>query len=112
MFTSAGRDVFFRIETSLRLHAKQAKEQHTGRIIDTLNKCICLLPRNKLQHVSSIGLSGQMHGVLFWKALSGKIAATCPDKTQHAASHSAPDQLGNNGCDASSMQTFLYKKRM
>ncbi|XP_044078036.1 sedoheptulokinase [Siniperca chuatsi] len=49
----------------------KAKEQNTGRIIDTLNRCIRLLPRDKLQHVGSIGLSGQMHGVLFWKAKSG-----------------------------------------
>ncbi|XP_049891140.1 sedoheptulokinase [Epinephelus moara] len=49
----------------------KAKEQDTGRIIDTLNRCIGLLPRDKLQHVRSIGISGQMHGVLFWKAKSG-----------------------------------------
>ncbi|KAM6911689.1 sedoheptulokinase [Lycodopsis pacificus] len=51
----------------------QAKEQETGRIIDTLNRCIGLLPRDKLQHVTSIGLSGQMHGVLLWKARSGCV---------------------------------------
>ncbi|XP_041808478.1 sedoheptulokinase [Chelmon rostratus] len=49
----------------------KAKEQHTGQIIDTLNRCIGLLPGDKLQHVSSIGLSGQMHGVLFWKGKGG-----------------------------------------
>ncbi|KAM3601684.1 uncharacterized protein V6R79_016792 [Siganus canaliculatus] len=49
----------------------KAKEQHTGQIIDALNRCIRLLPRDKLQRVSHIGLSGQMHGVLFWKAQSG-----------------------------------------
>ncbi|GAA6218401.1 sedoheptulokinase [Lates japonicus] len=49
----------------------KAKEQDTVRIIDTLNRCVGLLPRDKLQHVNSIGLSGQMHGVLFWKAKSG-----------------------------------------
>ncbi|XP_018548106.1 sedoheptulokinase isoform X1 [Lates calcarifer] len=49
----------------------KAKEQDTLRIIDTLNRCVGLLPRDKLQHVNSIGLSGQMHGVLFWKAKSG-----------------------------------------
>lgn len=53
------------------LSASQAKEQETGRIIDTLNRCIGLLPRDKLQHVVRIGLSGQMHGVVFWKAKSG-----------------------------------------
>lgn len=69
--------VFVLCETWLRLHSAQAKEQHAGRIITTLNQCVGQLPRDKLQHVSSIGLSGQMHGVLFWKAKSGKIAATC-----------------------------------
>ncbi|XP_076606355.1 sedoheptulokinase [Chaetodon auriga] len=49
----------------------KAKEQHTGRIIDTLNRCIGLLPGDKLQHVSSIGLSGQMHGLLLWKGKDG-----------------------------------------
>ncbi|XP_068601040.1 sedoheptulokinase [Brachionichthys hirsutus] len=49
----------------------KAKEQHTGRIIDTLNRCVGSLPRDKLQHVGSIGLSGQMHGVLFWRGRAG-----------------------------------------
>ncbi|KAF7206642.1 sedoheptulokinase [Nothobranchius furzeri] len=45
----------------------KAKEQDAGRIIAALNRCVSQLPRDKLQHVSRIGLSGQMHGVLFWK---------------------------------------------
>ncbi|XP_034538788.1 sedoheptulokinase [Notolabrus celidotus] len=49
----------------------KAKEQDPDRIIDALNRCVALLPRDKLQGVSSIGLSGQMHGVLFWKANNG-----------------------------------------
>ncbi|XP_072302700.1 sedoheptulokinase [Eucyclogobius newberryi] len=49
----------------------KTREQDTGRIIDTLNQCIQKLPANKLKHVTRIGLSGQMHGVLFWKAQSG-----------------------------------------
>lgn len=50
----------------------QAKEQDTARILDTLNRCVGLLSKDKLQHVCSIGVSGQMHGVLFWNAKSGK----------------------------------------
>uniref|UniRef100_H3CSZ0 Sedoheptulokinase n=1 Tax=Tetraodon nigroviridis TaxID=99883 RepID=H3CSZ0_TETNG len=50
---------------------KQAKEQHTGRIIDTLNTCMNLLPRDMLEHVSCIGISGQMHGILFWTSQRG-----------------------------------------
>ncbi|XP_061608565.1 sedoheptulokinase isoform X1 [Phyllopteryx taeniolatus] len=53
------------------LNAIQAKEQNTVRILDTLNRCVGLLPGDKLQHVCSIGVSGQMHGVLFWNAQSG-----------------------------------------
>uniref|UniRef100_A0A1A7WZC1 Sedoheptulokinase n=1 Tax=Iconisemion striatum TaxID=60296 RepID=A0A1A7WZC1_9TELE len=49
----------------------KVKEQDAGRIIAALNRCVGQLPRDKLQHVSRIGLSGQMHGVLFWKAKSG-----------------------------------------
>ena len=50
----------------------QTHEQETGIIISTLNKCIALLPREKLLNVSRIGVSGQMHGVLFWKSETGK----------------------------------------
>lgn len=56
---------------------RQAKEQHTGRIIDTLNRCMNLLPSDTLKRVSSIGLSGQMHGLLFWTSQSGKTCAIC-----------------------------------
>ncbi|XP_051903864.1 sedoheptulokinase isoform X2 [Hippocampus zosterae] len=49
----------------------KAKEQDTARILDTLNRCVGLLSKDKLQHVCSIGVSGQMHGVLFWNAKSG-----------------------------------------
>ncbi|CAJ1064392.1 sedoheptulokinase [Xyrichtys novacula] len=49
----------------------KVKEQEPKRIIEVLDRCIAQLPREKLQRVSSIGLSGQMHGVLFWKAESG-----------------------------------------
>lgn len=54
----------------------QAKEQETSRIIDTLNRCINLLPGDKLQRVISIGVTGQMHGVLFWRAQTGKNTNT------------------------------------
>ncbi|XP_008300070.1 sedoheptulokinase, partial [Stegastes partitus] len=49
----------------------KAKEQDTGRIVDAVNRCLGLLPADKLQRVSRIGVTGQMHGVLFWKAKSG-----------------------------------------
>ncbi|CAL8363698.1 unnamed protein product [Lota lota] len=49
----------------------QTHEQETGTIISTLNNCVALLPREKLLNVSRIGVSGQMHGVLFWKSKTG-----------------------------------------
>lgn len=49
----------------------KAKEQDAGRIIHALNECIRQLPADKLKNVTRIGLSGQMHGVLFWKDHSG-----------------------------------------
>uniref|UniRef100_A0A3Q0RVE7 Sedoheptulokinase n=1 Tax=Amphilophus citrinellus TaxID=61819 RepID=A0A3Q0RVE7_AMPCI len=51
-----------------------AKEQDTGRIIDTLNRCIGLLPGDKLQRVRCVGLTGQMHGILLWRPESGKVS--------------------------------------
>uniref|UniRef100_A0A3B4Z8M0 Sedoheptulokinase n=1 Tax=Stegastes partitus TaxID=144197 RepID=A0A3B4Z8M0_9TELE len=57
------------LETGSRSEA--AKEQDTGRIVDAVNRCLGLLPADKLQRVSRIGVTGQMHGVLFWKAKSG-----------------------------------------
>ncbi|XP_008426303.1 sedoheptulokinase [Poecilia reticulata] len=49
----------------------KAKEQDPGLIINAVNRCLAQLPGDKLQHVSRIGLTGQMHGVLLWKAKSG-----------------------------------------
>ncbi|XP_017268033.1 sedoheptulokinase [Kryptolebias marmoratus] len=49
----------------------QAKEQDTGRIISAVNRCVSQLPADQLQRVSSVGLSGQMHGLLFWKEKGG-----------------------------------------
>lgn len=57
----------------------QVKEQDTGQIINVLNKCIASLPGNKLKDVVMIGVSGQMHGVVFWKAKSGTKTMFCPN---------------------------------
>ncbi|XP_041947104.1 sedoheptulokinase isoform X2 [Alosa sapidissima] len=48
-----------------------AKEQDPERIINTLNQCVASLPGEKLQKVVGIGVSGQMHGVVFWRAKTG-----------------------------------------
>ncbi|KAF6094854.1 hypothetical protein HJG60_011933 [Phyllostomus discolor] len=49
----------------------QAREQDVSRIIQALNECLAALPRQQLRKVCGIGVSGQMHGVLFWKTGQG-----------------------------------------
>ncbi|KAM9441379.1 sedoheptulokinase [Clarias gariepinus] len=50
---------------------EHVKEQDPVRIIGTLDRCMCALPKEKLHDVKCIGVSGQMHGVLFWKSNTG-----------------------------------------
>ncbi|XP_072548865.1 sedoheptulokinase [Salminus brasiliensis] len=50
---------------------EHAKEQDPARIIATLDQCMAALPREKLTEVMCVGVSGQMHGVLFWKSETG-----------------------------------------
>ncbi|NWI95551.1 SHPK Sedoheptulokinase, partial [Pitta sordida] len=49
----------------------QGMEQSVQRIIQALNECLAALPQQQLQRVSHIGISGQMHGVVFWKSDKG-----------------------------------------
>ncbi|XP_040856645.1 sedoheptulokinase [Ochotona curzoniae] len=49
----------------------QGREQDVSRIVHTLNECLAALPREQLRRVGGIGVSGQMHGVLFWKTGQG-----------------------------------------
>ncbi|XP_066455584.1 sedoheptulokinase [Eleutherodactylus coqui] len=49
----------------------QGKEQDVHQIIRALNDCLTALPRDRLRKVSRIGVSGQMHGVLFWRTNKG-----------------------------------------
>lgn len=42
-----------------------------SRIIQALHECLAALPRQQLRKVGGIGVSGQMHGVLFWKTGQG-----------------------------------------
>ncbi|XP_071431509.1 sedoheptulokinase isoform X3 [Pithys albifrons albifrons] len=46
-------------------------EQNVQSIIRALNECLAALPQQQLQRVSHIGISGQMHGVVFWKSDQG-----------------------------------------
>ncbi|XP_053426055.1 sedoheptulokinase [Nycticebus coucang] len=49
----------------------QGREQDVSRIIQALSECLAALPRQQLQNVKGIGVSGQMHGVMFWKTGRG-----------------------------------------
>ncbi|KAM9117882.1 sedoheptulokinase isoform 3-T3 [Pangshura tecta] len=49
----------------------QGKEQDVQKIIKALNECLAAFPQEHLQRVSRIGISGQMHGVVFWKTNQG-----------------------------------------
>ncbi|XP_042823749.1 sedoheptulokinase isoform X1 [Panthera tigris] len=49
----------------------QGQEQDVSRIIQALNECLAALPQQLLQEVGGIGVSGQMHGVMFWKTGQG-----------------------------------------
>ncbi|XP_021271195.1 sedoheptulokinase isoform X1 [Numida meleagris] len=49
----------------------QGMEQDSRRIIRALNECLAALPQQQLQRVSHIGISGQMHGIVFWKRDQG-----------------------------------------
>ncbi|XP_069339560.1 sedoheptulokinase isoform X1 [Eulemur rufifrons] len=49
----------------------QGREQDVSRIVQALNECIAALPRQQLRNVGGIGVSGQMHGVMFWKTGQG-----------------------------------------
>uniref|UniRef100_A0A8B9PP02 Sedoheptulokinase n=1 Tax=Apteryx owenii TaxID=8824 RepID=A0A8B9PP02_APTOW len=49
----------------------QGMEQNVQKIIRALNDCLAALPQQQLQRVSHIGISGQMHGIVFWKKEQG-----------------------------------------
>ncbi|KAM4760139.1 sedoheptulokinase isoform 1-T1 [Cyanocitta cristata] len=68
----------------------QGMEQDVQKIIRALNECLAALPQQQLQRVTHIGISGQMHGVVFWKSdkgckwsESGTGPAFEPDKVSH-----------------------------
>ncbi|XP_060060147.1 sedoheptulokinase isoform X3 [Erinaceus europaeus] len=49
----------------------QGQEQDVERIIQALHECLAALPRQQLRKVCGIGVSGQMHGIMFWKTGQG-----------------------------------------
>ncbi|XP_069082446.1 sedoheptulokinase isoform X2 [Pleurodeles waltl] len=49
----------------------EGSEQDVGKIVAALTECLTALSGELLQRVTSIGISGQMHGVVFWKINQG-----------------------------------------
>ncbi|XP_077168815.1 sedoheptulokinase isoform X2 [Paroedura picta] len=49
----------------------QGNEQDVRKIVAALDECLAALPRQHLQEVRRIGVCGQMHGIVFWKAGQG-----------------------------------------
>ncbi|KAJ7308804.1 hypothetical protein JRQ81_008071 [Phrynocephalus forsythii] len=49
----------------------QRNEQDVRKIIAALNECLASFPPTQLSRVSRIGVSGQMHGIMFWKTGRG-----------------------------------------
>lgn len=43
------------------------------RIVQALHACLAALPQQHLRKVCGIGVSGQMHGVMFWKTGQGML---------------------------------------
>ncbi|XP_014397422.1 PREDICTED: sedoheptulokinase [Myotis brandtii] len=79
-----------------------AREQDVSRIIQALNECLAALPRQQLRQVSGIGVSGQMHGVLFWKTGQGcewTEGGAAPAFTPRAVSHLVTWQDGRCGSE-------------
>ncbi|KAM9035949.1 sedoheptulokinase [Sarcophilus harrisii] len=56
------------------------REQDVRRILWALNECLGALPAWQLRRVRSIGVSGQMHGVMFW---NGSQACTWGQRGPH-----------------------------
>ncbi|XP_059525045.1 sedoheptulokinase [Myotis daubentonii] len=80
----------------------QAQEQDVSRIIQALNECLAALPRQQLRKVGGIGVSGQMHGVLFWKTGQGcewTEGGAAPAFTPRAVSHLVTWQDGRCGSE-------------
>ncbi|XP_056662913.1 sedoheptulokinase [Monodelphis domestica] len=55
----------------------QGREQDVGRIVQAVGECLEALPAWQRRQVLRVGVSGQMHGVVFWQ---GGQAATWTEK--------------------------------
>ncbi|KAM6174387.1 sedoheptulokinase [Erethizon dorsatum] len=60
-----------RADAESKAAVPQGQEQDVSRIIGALNECLAALPRQQLQKVGAIGVSGQMHGIVLWKTGQG-----------------------------------------
>ncbi|KAI5638450.1 sedoheptulokinase [Phthorimaea operculella] len=46
----------------------EGNKQDVPKIVSAVHYCVSRLPRDVLRHVTKIGVCGQMHGVVLWKA--------------------------------------------
>nr|XP_004672446.2 sedoheptulokinase [Jaculus jaculus] len=60
-----------RAEVESAAAGPQGQEQDVSRIIQALNECLADIPPQQLRRVGGIGVSGQMHGIVFWKVHQG-----------------------------------------
>ncbi|KAI9564353.1 hypothetical protein GHT06_008091 [Daphnia sinensis] len=73
---------------SRKVVAKQSKdtqagegaEQDVSKIISAVHNCIGRIPRDLLKNVTSIGVCGQMHGVLLWNRETAWNTSTTNDR--------------------------------
>ncbi|XP_062072458.1 sedoheptulokinase [Lepus europaeus] len=71
VLASCARAARAEVEAESAAAGPQGREQDVRRIVQALNECLAALPRQQLRRVGGVGVSGQMHGVLFWKVGQG-----------------------------------------
>ena len=58
-------------ETQGNIHSDEGSvgsEQDAQKILSAVRLCVSGLPKELLLHVEKIGISGQMHGIMYWKS--------------------------------------------
>ncbi|CAG0914471.1 unnamed protein product [Notodromas monacha] len=65
-------------------------EQSVTLILNAVQRCIARLPAVQLRNVESVGVSGQMHGVVFW---SSKNGTCCYDQGKYSVVESKVSNL-------------------
>ena len=66
--------------------ADDGDQQNPSRIYSALYACLAKVPKDKLKRVKRIAFSGQMHGVVFWKAKQAWTVHDNGEKEVHVTS--------------------------